>query len=144
MKESSKDIYKEIDDFFSSSPSVNQKAWGMINEFYHLILTHMEKNNITRADLSRKLGKSRSAISQLFNKTPNITVRKMVEIAEAINLDIHILSEKTLYKPIFIKISNLENNIIELPISEKKHRAFYSDYQKSSIFNSQLKIIRKL
>jgi transcriptional regulator with XRE-family HTH domain len=92
MKQPLNNLFEEIDDFFGSSPTVNQRAWGMINEFYHLILTYMEKNNITQADLARRLGKSRSAISQMFNKTPNISIKKMIEIAEALEIDIHIFS----------------------------------------------------
>lgn len=91
MKKHSKNILEEIDEFFDQPPTANQKAWGIVNEFYHLILTHMEEQNITKAELARKLGKSRSAISQMFNKTPNITVRKMVEIANSIGLDIDLV-----------------------------------------------------
>ena len=47
----------------------------------------MEEQGITQADLARKLGKSRSAISQLLNKTPNISVIRMVEIADAVGLE---------------------------------------------------------
>ena len=91
MKKHLKNAIEEMDEFFVQTPSANQKAWGIINEFYHLILTHMEKQNIKKADLAKKLGKSRSAISQMFNKTPNITVRKMVEIADSIGLDIDVV-----------------------------------------------------
>ncbi len=92
MQQHSNDLFKEIDDFFGSPPTVNQKAWGVINEFYHIILTYMEEHNISKADLARRLGKSRSAITQMFNKTPNMTIKRMVEIAEAIGIDIHIAS----------------------------------------------------
>jgi transcriptional regulator with XRE-family HTH domain len=94
MQQHSNDLFKEIDDFFGSPPTVNQKAWGVINEFYHLILTYMEEHNISRADLARRLGKSRSAITQMFNKTPNMTIKRMVEIAEAIGIEIHIASSQ--------------------------------------------------
>ena len=96
MKTPSKDLFKKIDEFFSEPPSVNQKAWGLIHEFYNLVLNHMEKNEISKAQLAQKLGKSRSAISQMFNKTPNISVKKMVEIAEAVNLNIMIVGSQTL------------------------------------------------
>ncbi len=92
MKKNSKNVSQEIDAFFEKSPTPNQKAWGVINQFYHLILTYMEENDITQSDLARKLGKSRSAISQLFSKTPNISVKKMVEIADAVGIDIEIFS----------------------------------------------------
>lgn len=82
--------FKDVEDFFAAPPTANQKAWGMINEFYHLILTYMEREEISKADLARRLGKSRAAITQMFNKTPNITIKKMIEIADAIGLDLHI------------------------------------------------------
>lgn len=84
------DMYRDVEDFFAAPPTVNQKAWGMINEFYHLILTYMEREQISKADLARRLGKSRAAITQMFHKTPNITIKKMVEIADALGLDLHI------------------------------------------------------
>lgn len=90
MKKNSQSIYEEVEALFSRIPTTNQKAWGLINDFYHLVLTFMEKNNISQADLARMLGKSRSAISQMFNKTPNISIKKMAEIADAIGLTIKI------------------------------------------------------
>jgi len=125
MKKNSKDLYKEIDDFFDSPPSSNQKAWGLINDFYHMVLTYMEDNNITKADLAKKLGKSRSAISQMFNKTPNITIKKMVEISDAIGLNIDITSpeihnkikEKDKYHVIFMAIHAIKTT--EIPAQSK-------------------------
>ena len=38
----------------------------------------MKKRKISKSSLAKKLGKSRSAVSQMFNKTPNITIKKMV------------------------------------------------------------------
>jgi transcriptional regulator with XRE-family HTH domain len=116
MKKNLEDLYKEIDDFFSSPPTVGEKAWGIIHDFYHLALTYMEEKNITRADLARRLGKSRAAVSHMFNKTPNITVKKMIEIADAIGIDIHLTTRKIgkYHEPekeyIFVPIHN--HNII--------------------------------
>jgi transcriptional regulator with XRE-family HTH domain len=84
------DLFRDVENFFAAPPTVDQKAWGMINEFYHLVLTSMEQEEISKADLARRLGKSRAAITQMFHKTPNITIKKMIEIADAIGLDLHI------------------------------------------------------
>ncbi|HEY0090387.1 MAG TPA: helix-turn-helix transcriptional regulator [Candidatus Lokiarchaeia archaeon] len=116
MNQNLKDTCKEIDDFFASPPTSNQKAWDIINDFYHMILTFMDKNEISRAELAKRLGKSRAAISQMFNKTPNLTIKKMVEITEAIGLDINIsspqigkqLKEKVGYRVVLIPISYQE------------------------------------
>ncbi|MFQ5822349.1 MAG: helix-turn-helix domain-containing protein [Candidatus Heimdallarchaeota archaeon] len=91
MRKNSKNSFKDLSDFFAKEPTINQKAWGLIHDFYNLVLTQMEKENITKADLARRLGKSRSAISQMFNKTPNVSIKKMVEIADAVGLDISIV-----------------------------------------------------
>jgi len=113
MKANSRNLLQEIEEIFSEAPSANQKAWGITNDFYHFILSHMEKEGISKADLAKKLGRSRSAISQMFNKNPNLTVRKMVGIADAVGLDIAIvptelkqeLSKKIEGKYFFVVVS---------------------------------------
>lgn len=133
MKKHSKNISKEIDDLFDHPPTVNQKAWGIINEFYHLILTHMEKQNISRADLAKKLDRSRSAISQMFNKTPNITVRKMVEIADSIGLDIDVV-------PSYLKKEigkKPETKYIIIPVSSNYLSKEIVNRPKSNIISSE-------
>jgi len=90
MKRNLKNQYHDVESYFSAQASSNQKAWSIIHDFYHIILTFMENKKITKADLSRKLGISRASISQMFNKTPNITIRKMVEIADAVGIELKI------------------------------------------------------
>lgn len=110
-------LKSSINNVFGRKPSTNQKAWGIINQFYHLVLTKMEENNISRADLARKLGKSRSAISQMFNKTPNISVKKMIEIADAVNLDINLTTQlfqqEIQTKYIFVAVNSYEKEAID-------------------------------
>jgi len=91
MKKNLKNSLQEIEKIFSEEPSINQKAWGIINDFYHLILTRMEKEGINKAELAKRLGRTRSAVSQMFNKNPNLTIKKMVEIADAIDLNLSII-----------------------------------------------------
>lgn len=115
MIENSKNsLVAEIDEIFNSPPSLQQKAWSIINEFYHLVLTQMEKENISKAELSKRLGRSRSAISQILNKTPNITVKKMAELAEAVGLELSLVSiqernefrnkPQQIYKVVVVKV----------------------------------------
>jgi len=87
---SSKKDYKDVESFFKSPLTPNQKAWRLIHEFYHGILTYMDEKGITRADLARKLGKSRASVSKMFNKTPNLTIKKMTEIADAVGIEVKI------------------------------------------------------
>lgn len=123
-------MHKEIDDFFSQPQSENQKAWGKIHDFYHQILTYMEENNIIKADLAKRLGKSRAAISQMFNKTPNITLLKMIEIANAVGVEINIetnyfrekceTNKKVMFKISEIrKVSHFENDFHDYRLKEK-------------------------
>ncbi len=88
-----KSIKERINILFGAEPTFEQKAWGMINQFYHLVLTKMDKDKITRSDLAKKLNVSRSAVSQMFNKTPNVTVKKMIEIADAVNLELNLTTD---------------------------------------------------
>lgn len=98
MSKNSKSSLKEINDFFSAEPDAEDKAWIIIDEFYHYVATYMKNNNISRADLARRLAKSRAAITQMFNKTPNITVLKMVKIADAIGVDLSIVTREIALK----------------------------------------------
>lgn len=88
MKKSLKEKKTNLEDIFSRPKSTNQEAWDLIHDFYHLVFTYMDKMNLSEADLARKLFVSRSAVSQMFNKTPNISIKKMVEIASAIGIKI--------------------------------------------------------
>lgn len=94
MPKNLNNLSKEIDDFFEQTPTANQKAWGIVHQFYHLILSFMEDNDISRAELARRLGKSRASISQLFNSTPNISIKKMIEILDCLGLDLQIDIQK--------------------------------------------------
>jgi len=89
----SKKDYKDVDKFFKAPWTTNQKAWGLIHDFYHMVLTYMDEKGISKADLARKLGKSRASVSQMFNRTPNLTIKKMVEITEAVGVEVKIQME---------------------------------------------------
>ena len=128
MKKSLENISKEIDNFFRTEPTSNQKAWGIINQFYHLVLTYMDENDISKAGLARKLGKSRSVISQMFNKTPNISIKKMVEIADAVGLEFSILPKYEEVKKIFHIHRETETKIIFVPIDKEVWNKLPSGY----------------
>lgn len=54
----------------------------------------MKKEGIKRADIATKLSVSPAAVSKLLNKTPNISLRKMVELADSVGLDIKLTFSK--------------------------------------------------
>ena len=88
MKKNSK---KSIFDYMNEPPSLKQKAWGIINTFYHEILSIMDEKNIKQVDIAKKLGVSKAAVSTMFNGTPkNVSILKMVELADAVGASISI------------------------------------------------------
>jgi len=100
MKANSQDLSRQIDEIFSAEPDSSQKAWSLIHDFYQQIITYMNATPtpVTKSDLSRKLGISRSAVTQMFNKTPNISVLKMVGIANAVGIDLVITTREQIEK----------------------------------------------
>jgi len=122
MNKKLKDKYKDIDDFFAVDFTSNQKAWSMINNFYHLILTEMEKKGIKQVDLAKRLNVSPAAVSKLLNKTPNISLKKMVELAEAVGLDIQLKTVNKIMDK--FKMFSLKDYIPEkeLDLFCKKHK----------------------
>lgn len=90
MKKNIDEIYAEILDFFNAPPTVNEKAWDATLTFYHELLTIMDEKNIKKGNLAKKMGKSKSAISKMLNGTPNISIKKMAELADAVGAEISI------------------------------------------------------
>ncbi len=133
-----KNLKESINSVFGGKPSTNQKAWGVINQFYHMVIIKMEEDNITRADLARNLGKSRAAISQMFNKTPNISIKKMIEIADAVNLEINLTNDlflqenqiKEIKKYVFIPVNRFEKESID-----KKCKIIHLDQNMKSTYS---------
>ena len=127
MKENLKNQYEDIKEFFISEPTANQRAWGIIHDFYHIILTYMEKKKISKADLARKLGRSRASITQMFNKTPNLTIKKMVEIADAIGINIKITADDVEES----KNKKTVKEIIYMPVHVPNWQQMHTDFTKS-------------
>ncbi len=60
------------------------EAERLILETTETILRLMEKEGITRAELARRIGKSKGHISQLLNGDRNMTLRTLAEISYAL------------------------------------------------------------
>ncbi len=135
MKEnlSVKEKYKDIEDFFAAPPDAEEKAWHVIHMFYHEILTIMEKQKIKKVDIAKKLGKTKSLISQLFNNTPNISILKMVELADAIGADVQIKVTNKETKALKIKDVENTNWTDEITFPEKENQ-FVSTATTTNVF----------
>ena len=85
-----KNKYKDIEEFFATPPDSEEKAWHVIHMFYHHILTIMEEKKIKQVDIAKRLNKSKSAVSKMLNNSPNISILKMAELADAVGCEIEI------------------------------------------------------
>ena len=94
MKKSLKYSLRRFNDFFESDPNAKTQSWSLLDDFYHLLLSFMDKNKINQTQLANRLGVSRSSISQLFNRQPNITLNKISEIGSSIGLRLKLTSEQ--------------------------------------------------
>ncbi len=137
----SSDSYKEIESFFAAPLTTRQKAWLLIDKFYHLILSHMADKSITRSQLARKLDRSKSSVSQMFNKTPNISILKMVEIADAVGVRLDIVDYekqrdleqqkvKNIYTMVTYTINPQENEL------QYKKTPEYTSFRKNSTYST--------
>jgi transcriptional regulator with XRE-family HTH domain len=81
-----KDWFSELESQFKQDPEYH--AEGIRLRFYESILEHMEQQNITRAELARRLGCKPSYVSRIFNDTANISVLSLARIAFAVDCEI--------------------------------------------------------
>jgi len=63
---------------------------GVILEFTEKIVAKMEEKNISRSALAKKLGVSKAFISKLLNGNPNLTIKSMMSIADALGCDLNL------------------------------------------------------
>lgn len=60
-------------------------AEGLILEFNEEICRLMEDQGLSRADLARRLGVKRPAITRMLNGSPNVTLLTLVKFTTALN-----------------------------------------------------------
>ncbi len=92
-------------------------AEGILIDILENILEIMEKKNISKADLAKKLGTSKAYVTRLFHGTPNMTILTLAKLAVALEVDIE--APKFIWnKPDFEKWSTKLN----LFVSEKEDK----------------------
>lgn len=77
----------------------------VIIEFTEKIVDRMEKLNLSRTELAKKLGVSKAFITKILNGNPNLTVKTMVSLAKALEckLDIDLCPEGFETRKFFLK-----------------------------------------
>jgi len=78
---------KTLDDVFSADASLFQQE-SLLLEATELICAIMEKNNISKADLARKMGKSKAYVTQCLSGEQNLTLRTLADFFTALNYQI--------------------------------------------------------
>jgi len=54
------------------------------------LVAHMDRQDISRAELARRLGVSRAFVTNLLKGSPNLTIKTLVRVAYAAGLNIEI------------------------------------------------------
>jgi transcriptional regulator with XRE-family HTH domain len=87
-----KDAYDEAKDTFEF------KLEGLELEITETILGIMDEKGISRSELAKKLGVSKASITKLLNNGSNMTLRRLLSIADALkcNVEINLLPTEEL------------------------------------------------
>jgi len=62
----------------------------LILDFTEKIVQKMHEQDISRAELARRLGVSRAFVTKLLNGNPNLTIKTMMSIADVLGCDLNI------------------------------------------------------
>ena len=62
----------------------------LLIELNDQICAQMERTGMSRADLARKLGVSRAAVTRMLNGSPNMTLKKLVTVALALGVQVSV------------------------------------------------------
>lgn len=63
----------------------------LVKKFLEAVNREMITKNVSRAEVSRRLGVSRTAITNLMSRKNSLSIKKMVDLCEALDLEIEIL-----------------------------------------------------
>lgn len=61
---------------------------GLVTEAGELIARLMEEQKVSRAELARRLGRSRAYVTQMLRGTTNLTLRTLAEVAYALGAEV--------------------------------------------------------
>ena len=80
--------YRQL--FLRAEQSVDYWAAGPITEFSEDIWRLMEEQNVSRAELARRLGTSRAYVTKLLGGNANFTLHTMTKVAMALGAAVHV------------------------------------------------------
>lgn len=84
----SEEWFKEkLDRFKDDVDFLTEKA---ILGFTEQVVSYMEKNNINRAELAKRLNVSKAFVTKLLNGNPNLTIKTMVSLAKTLDCDLRL------------------------------------------------------
>jgi transcriptional regulator with XRE-family HTH domain len=63
---------------------------GLVTEAGEFIARLMQEQGVTKAELARRLGKSRAYITQMLSGSANLTVRTLAEVAYALGAEVRL------------------------------------------------------
>ncbi len=79
-----KDLLEEAEGTFE------YKLEGLELEVTERILQVMDEQGLTRSELTRRLNVSKAAVSKLLNNGSNMTLKRLLAVAEALNLELRV------------------------------------------------------
>jgi transcriptional regulator with XRE-family HTH domain len=65
---------------------------GLVTEAGEFIARLMEERKVSKAELARRMGRSRAYITQLLSGSTNLTVRTLAEVAYALGVEVKLES----------------------------------------------------
>jgi transcriptional regulator with XRE-family HTH domain len=78
------------DEWERARDTFEYKLEGLELEVTEKILEIMEQKDISRSQLAERLGVSKAAISKLFNNGSNMTLKRLLTIAEALEQELRV------------------------------------------------------
>ena len=66
---------------------------GFVTEATEFIARLMEQQGVSKAELARRLGRSRAYVTRLLNGSANMTIRTLAEVAYALGAEVKLQAE---------------------------------------------------
>jgi len=80
-------------------------------DFLDFVEKRLNEKNMSKSQLAMKLGVSRSAMSKMLSKNNNLTLRKIAEIATALQIDLQFKFDQQFFQNQAKYLFNFQENI---------------------------------